>query len=278
MVRFTHPTPWAEGGCSIGADRRAPFGTNFFPKRPAGRDRLDRLLRGEVPINRERTCARALAHVRAGPMVSALGFQGECAVVTGHLRARLVAGKTAFLDGRSAQRGGWKGLRFSHDTRNSCPTNGVDITRVSAMTCNRWPGPLLDTWTGLGGGVWVPGFRSNVLEHTSLAPSRKAVSGRGASRPTCFVGRAGGGGRPGAVWGSYFALRSGAAAPGSRGQGSGISGQGPGGSARVVAGGRAHRFGRRGRRRGRPWRRRCRRRGRAGGWCARAGSSMRRCG
>jgi len=58
-------------------------------------------------MNRERTCARAPAQVRAGPMVNALGSQGECAVVTGHLRARLVAGKTAFLDARSAQPMGW---------------------------------------------------------------------------------------------------------------------------------------------------------------------------
>ena len=56
-------------------------------------------MRGTTPTSyRERTCARAPAHVRAGHMVNALGFQGMCYRVTGHLRARQVLGKTAFLD------------------------------------------------------------------------------------------------------------------------------------------------------------------------------------
>ena len=155
------------------------FGRISSPPHPATHARVGRLLRRGVPINSARKCAGALAHVRAGPRGNALGPQGECAVVIGHLRARQVAGKTAFLDERSAQRVGWKGLAFSDGTRNSCPTIGFDITRFSATTCNRWPGPLLDTWTGLGGGVWAPGFRPNVVEHTMLAPSRKVVSGRG---------------------------------------------------------------------------------------------------
>ena len=123
-------------------------------------------------------------------MVNALGFQGKCAVVLGHLRARLVAGKTAFLDARSAQRVGWKGLVFPHDTRNSCPTIDVALTRFSATTCNRRPGPLLDVWTGFSGVSRAAGFRPNAFEHTRLAPSRKAVSGRVASRPACLAGLA----------------------------------------------------------------------------------------
>ena len=75
-------------------------------RRPAPAVRLDRLFRREVPINSARKCARAPAHLRAGPMVNALGPQGECAVVAGHLRARHVAGKTPFLDARSAQHAG----------------------------------------------------------------------------------------------------------------------------------------------------------------------------
>jgi len=141
-------------------------------------------------------------------MVNALGFQRRCYRVIGHLRARLFAGKTAFLDARSAQHAGWKGFAFSHETRNSCPTIGFDITRFSATTCIRWPGPLLDAWTGLLGASRRPGFRPNVVEHTMLAPSRKAVSGRAASRPACLAGRASSARCAGPLWGSYFAQRA----------------------------------------------------------------------
>ena len=85
----------------------------FLPKGPRPPNcRVDRLLRGEVPINTLRKCARARAHLRAGPRGNALGFQGECALVAGHLRARHVAGENAFLDARSAQHVGWKRLVF----------------------------------------------------------------------------------------------------------------------------------------------------------------------
>jgi len=141
-------------------------------------------------------------------MVNALGFQRRCYRVIGHLRARLFADKTAFLDARSAQHAGWKGFAFSHETRNSCPTIGFDITRFSATTCIRWPGPLLDAWTGLLGASRRPGFRPNVVEHTMLAPSRKAVSGRAASRPACLAGRASSARCAGPRWGSYFAQRA----------------------------------------------------------------------
>ena len=86
--------------CPIGP---FPYGRISSPITSAARAGPDGLLRGEVPINRLCKCARAPAHVRAGPRGNALRFHGECAVVTGHLRARHVAGKTAFLDGRTAQ-------------------------------------------------------------------------------------------------------------------------------------------------------------------------------
>ena len=101
---------------------------------PGAPARLDPLLRGEGPINRQRTCARALAHVRAGPVVNALGFQGMCYRVIGHLRARQVAGKTPFLDARTAQRVKCKGLAFLGQTRNFRPTIDFDITRFSTTT------------------------------------------------------------------------------------------------------------------------------------------------
>ena len=56
-------------------------------------------MRGTTPTSyRERTCARARGGVRWGSMVNALGFQRRCYMVTGHLRARHVLGKTPFLD------------------------------------------------------------------------------------------------------------------------------------------------------------------------------------
>ena len=140
--------------------------------------------------------------------MNALRFQGECALVLGHLRARLVGGKTAFLDARSAQRVGWKGLAFPHDTRNSCPTIDFAITRFSATTCNRRPGPLLDIWTGFLGASRGAHLRPNVFEHTRLAPSRKAVSGRVASRPAYLAGGRPGARRPSGPWGSYSARRT----------------------------------------------------------------------
>ena len=141
-------------------------------------------------------------------MVNAPGSQGECAVVIGHLRARHVAGKTAFLDARSAQHGGWQALAFSDETHNSCPTIGLNITRFVAMTYGRRPGPLLDTWTGFLDAFRRPDRRPNMFEHTSLAPSRKAVSGRGAPRPAFIAGRASSARRPGALWGRYSAQRA----------------------------------------------------------------------
>ena len=200
------------GGRSVGRDQarspHSPMEENLpsSPRPPKGRP--DRLLRREVPINTARKCARAPAHVRAGPRGNALGFQGECAVVTGHLRARQFAGKTPFLDARSAQRMGCKGLAFSCHTRNSCPTINFDITRFSEMTYNRWPGPLLDAWTGFLGAFRRPGCRPNVVEHTMLAASRKAISGRTASRPACFAGRPSSARRPGALRGGYSAQRT----------------------------------------------------------------------
>ena len=143
---------------AIRSGRPIRLGKNIFPLDAATLARPGRLLRRGVPINTARTCARAPAHVRAGPVVSALGSQGKCAVVTGHLRARLVAGKTAFLDARSAQRVGWKELVCPHDTRNSCPTIDFAITRFSTTTCNRRPGPLLDVWRGFWGPPAGPVF------------------------------------------------------------------------------------------------------------------------
>ena len=188
------------GGAEEGAHGRETEGADSFLRidlgrissllAPPPRARTGRLLQREVPINSVRKCARAPAHVRAGPMVNALGPQGECALVLGHLRARLVGGETAFLDARSAQRVGWKGLAFPHETRNFCPTIDFAITRFSATTCNRRPGPLLDIWTGFLGASRGAHLQPNVFEHTRLAPSRKAVSGRVASRPAYLAGRA----------------------------------------------------------------------------------------
>ena len=192
---------------AITPDRPIPLGKNIFPPRPATTVRPDRLLRREGPINRERTCARAPAHVRSGPMVNALGPQGECAGVIGHLRARLIAGKTAFLDARTAQHAAWKGLAFSHETRNSRPTIDLDLTRFSETTYSPRPGPLLDIWTGLLEGFRGPRCPPNVFEHTRLAPSRKAPSGQAASRPALFAGRTPSARRPGAPWGSCSAER-----------------------------------------------------------------------
>ena len=93
---------------------RPPDGASSFyvlplPEQCASRAFLDRVIsadgpivppvRGNTPFRyRERTCARARGGVRWGPMVNALGFQGMCYRVIGHLRARHVLGKTPFLD------------------------------------------------------------------------------------------------------------------------------------------------------------------------------------
>ena len=65
--------------------RRGIFWTRSDPAAPS----LLQRMRGTTPFRyRERTCARAPGGVRWGPMVRALGFQGMCYRVIGHLRAR----------------------------------------------------------------------------------------------------------------------------------------------------------------------------------------------
>ena len=163
------------------------------------------MLRGGVPINTSRKCARAPAHVRAGPRGNALRFHGECALVAGHLRARHVAGENALLDARSAQRTGFKGLASVGPTRNSCPTSGVDATHCKATTCDCWSGQLLDVSKGSWEGPRASGCEPNVFEHTTLAPSRKAVFGRMASRPARIAGRTPGPLRPEGLRGNHSA-------------------------------------------------------------------------
>jgi len=78
-----------------------------------------------------------------------------------------------------------KALVFPHATHNSCPTIGFDGTRFMTTTYDRPPEPLLDVWTAFLGTFSRPRGRPNVFEHTSLAPSRKALSGRPQGRPAC---------------------------------------------------------------------------------------------
>ena len=169
-----------------------------------------------APINASRLCARPSRLVRAGLMVSARGARGECAQAPASMRAGPFPGKNAFLEAGSAQPIGKQRLVFPDATHNSCPTIHLDGTRVAAATYNRPPEPLLDVWTAFLGTFSTPPRRPHVFEHTSLAPSRKPISGYPQVLPTCPGRQPSSTRRRGGPYAGYSSPRAGAGQHGRR--------------------------------------------------------------